>query len=91
MGRKKMHCPELEVYLAANYKKEFYADIAEKFKVSPSYVSKVALQMGLSRPKEAVKAVNGIPAGYTKKDIVSVNALGMVLQKGVVRRHTLRG
>lgn len=93
MGRKRIIRPGLDEFIKENYGKVKNSVIAEKFYVTPDYVKLLAKRMGLARknkmPEGYVNNV-GLPAGYTKQNIVAETATGQLLKKGNVLRHVMR-
>lgn len=93
MGSARLNRPGLKEYLEENYGKVKNEEIAAKFFITPEYVRNYARRLGLAKTRPLspmYSSANGIPAGYTKKDVVAETAVGLVLQKGNLRRHSLR-
>jgi len=91
MTRPRLVRPGLDAYIKRYYKAGKAKAIAAKFAVTPEYVRNKAKRMGLTKPqKPQERNTNSLPVGFSASDIIGNTAVGVLLKKGNVIRHTMR-
>jgi hypothetical protein len=92
MTRTRLNRPGLDDYILRHYKKGLAQQIADKFNVTPEYVRNKAKRLGKTQPqKPQERSARSVPVGFSEADIIGNTAVGVLLKKGNVIRHTMRG
>lgn len=92
MTRTRLNRPGLDAYMKRFYKPGKAKSIACKFNVTPEYVRNKAKLMGLTKPQRPQERnTNSLPVGFSASDIIGNTAVGVLLKKGNVIRHSMRG
>lgn len=92
MTRPRLNRPGLDDYILQHYTKGKAQEIADKFNVTANYVRNKAKRLGKTQPQRPQERnTNSIPVGFTAKDVIGKTAVGVLLRKGNVIRHSMRG